>query len=512
LQSDEAKESMNDNGWMQRLNILRQSAEQNVLRPLRTHGWEVTISDEAKAGEYIVLHASRGDTAKTAAILYSSATDNAVYKRLDGSVDAIFHQGQPYMLESFAAGISSPVRSMDDFQTTLIAWNRESSPGQFAPVSPVAFEEQPQNWTVTKRLTSETPIDAIWARLSQLKSATLAQRAVARRAEQDGASIGRDEISSKGEGVAFALSNAADYFSAIDHNNLSQRILNLYYGTMSFAFAEMLAAPTGPLTLVELESITKKGHGLYTHDGIDDDLGNLAVGALSTGFFPNWVRAISEQSIAVAKRKPDGLVQLQATPAGSWHTLAQLFARVPEVSDLFEDVFDVLPAWVIPIYDQEANGRSRAYNTTYIKLADPSFRLNTLDIARFLGPIREIALTQPMNVGQSFRVAIDHPTKEHWWQALNIHHSPFVSNALVEPLFGGLTEYRATCFTLLYALSILVRYRPSIWRRVQSGDLDHFRALIEVFLSAIERILPEQFLERISGQPLAVHQPGSFFG
>lgn len=503
---------MNDNGWMQRLNILRQSVEQNLLRPLRTHGWQVAVSDEAQAGEYIVVRASRGDTAKTAAILYSSATDNAVYKRLDGSVDALMHQGQPYMLESFAAGIASQVRSMDDFHTILIEWNRESSPGKFAPTSAIALEEHAREKTVTKRLTSETPIDAIWARLSQLKSATLAQRAVARRVEQHGAPIGPDEIRSKGEGVAFALSNAADYFSAINHNNLSQRILNLYYGTMSFAFAEMLAAPTGPLTLAELESITKKGHGLYTHDGVDEDLGNLAVGALSTGFFPSWVKAISEQSIAVAKRKPDGFDQLQAAPADSWHTLAQLFARVPEVSDLFEDVFDELPAWVIPIYDQEANGRSKPCSTTYITLADPSFRLNSLDIERFLGPIREIALTKPTNVGKSFRVAIDHPSDEHWWQALNIHHSPFVRNALVEPLFGGLTQYRATCFTLLYALSILVRYRPSIWRRIQSGDLDHFRALIEVLLSAIERILPEQFLERISGQPLAVHQPGSFFG
>jgi hypothetical protein len=119
-------------------------------------------------------------------------------------------------------------------------------------------------------LLSETPIEAVWARLAQLKSATLARKMVDRRAQLESLSLETSAIVSKGEGVAFALRNATDYFSAIDRRNVSQRVLNLYYGTMSFAFAEMLASPGGPQTLSELEATTKKGHGLYTHDGIDD--------------------------------------------------------------------------------------------------------------------------------------------------------------------------------------------------------------------------------------------------
>ena len=67
-----------------------------------------------------------------------------------------------------------------------------------------------------------------------------------------------------------------------------------------------------------------------------------------------------------------------------------------------------------------------------------------------------------------------------------------------------------TCVVLLYALSIVVRYRPSLWRRVQEGDLDHLRVLIEAFLFVVERILPEQFLETVSGQRVYAKQPGSF--
>jgi hypothetical protein len=78
------------------------------------------------------------------------------------------------------------------------------------------------------------------------------------------------------------------------------------------------------------------------------------------------------------------------------------------------------------------------------------------------------------------------------------------------PVLGGLKEYRALCVVILYALSIVVRYRPSLWRRVQEGDLDHLRVLIEAFLVVVERVLPEQFLETISGQRIYAKQPGTF--
>jgi hypothetical protein len=37
------------------------------------------------------------------------------------------------------------------------------------------------------------------------------------------------------------------------------------------------------------------------------------------------------------------------------------------------------------------------------------------------------------------------------------------------------------------------------------------RVLIEAFLAVVERVLPEQFLEAITGQRVFVKQPGAFF-
>ena len=60
-------------------------------------------------------------------------------------------------------------------------------------------------------------------------------------------------------------------------------------------------------------------------------------------------------------------------------------------------------------------------------------------------------------------------------------------------------------------LSIVVRYRPSVRGRVQEGDSDHMKILIEAFLAVVERVLPEQFLESVTGQRVFAKQPGSFF-
>jgi hypothetical protein len=92
------------------------------------------------------------------------------------------------------------------------------------------------------------------------------------RAKQAGVALEEGVVKSKAEGLAYALRNASDYYQARDVRNVSQRVVNLYYGSMSFAFAEMLASPRGPATLTEIEDSTRQGHGLYTIDGPGDGL------------------------------------------------------------------------------------------------------------------------------------------------------------------------------------------------------------------------------------------------
>jgi hypothetical protein len=506
-----------DTGWNQRLVILRRDAESKFLEPLRTHGWKAAIEREVEAGEYLIIGAERAGQRHFIAFLYTSATDNSIYKALSDGVEHIYFNGMPYMVESSTHGVTKPVSSADHFHALLLKWNETSVEGKFVPSidTDEPIEPGPPSY---RMLLSEEPIEAIWLRLRQLQSVTLAEKIVAERGRREGVELDPQAVSSKAAGVAYAIRNGSDYFHARESRTVSQRILNLYYGSLAFAFAEMLASPKGAQTLTEIEESTKKGHGLHTLDGPADGLQGLIVLVVSWGFFPVWMQSLglTLDALPQGRKKPDGYEELSKVPPTSWLNLVQLFARIPELSDLFSNIFDEKPGWVTPFPDQDANARPSMFtrtepaSRTYVRLLDNSGRLTKQDIAAFPGPISEIMEIRGSGPGHHFRVAVNHPGKRFWFEALPVHHSPFQHDSLILPIFGVVGEYRVICVVLLYALSIIVRYRPSVWRRVQEGDLDHMRVLIEAFLTVVERLLPEHFLEKITGQRIVAKQPGGF--
>src|SRR5258708_17563025 len=107
-------------GWNQRLDILRHVAQTKLLDPLHTHSWKATCEEEVENGEYLLIAAERGGQRHVVALMYTSATANAVYKSLAGRVDYIFFHGAPYMLESFAQDVTTPVGSAGDFHAALL--------------------------------------------------------------------------------------------------------------------------------------------------------------------------------------------------------------------------------------------------------------------------------------------------------------------------------------------------------------------------------------------------------
>jgi len=194
-------------GWELRLGILRQDAESELLAPLRTHGWTASIEREVERGEYLVIKAERAGVSHRVAIMYTSATDNAVYKALAPQVEHIFIKGELYKLDSYAYGITTPVSTANDFHSVLIGWNNDSATGKFAPhtsAAPIAAHP-PKHRT----LLSEQPIEAIWLRLRQLTSVSLARKLVTTRAANEGVLLDDEVARTKAEGLAFSLRNAA---------------------------------------------------------------------------------------------------------------------------------------------------------------------------------------------------------------------------------------------------------------------------------------------------------------
>lgn len=150
---------------------------------------------------------------------------------------------------------------------------------------------------------SESPLAGIWSHLNQLSSLELARKLVVRRSEREGVVLTDCQVQSKASGIAFALGNAADYYKGAPHESLNKRVLSLYYGTLSLAFAEMLATPSGPADLDELEGMTKQGHGLFALASETGSFGDLNVGVLATGFFPQWVSFLGYDTSFFLKRR-----------------------------------------------------------------------------------------------------------------------------------------------------------------------------------------------------------------
>ena len=89
------------------------------------------------------------------------------------------------------------------------------------------------------------------------------------------------------------------------------------------------------------------------------------------------------------------------------------------------------------------------------------------------------------------------------------YKSGYCGTSWIVPLWGTIQDPFIIHFVVLYALSIVVRYLPSLWHEIEYGDLDHIRALIEHYIVIVDGVLPQMAVERITGKRLQVVHPGS---
>ncbi len=341
------------------------------------------------------------------------------------------------------------------------------------------------------RLTSENPLDAVLARLQQFTSPTLARKLVERRAEAESESLSIETICSKANGIAYAMRGALDYIVPTPRDALNRRIVGLYYGAMALAQAEMLASPSGSVDLDEVEAMTSRGHGLFVVSTPQGGFADLHVGVLQSGFFWEWMKFLGHDTSDYPKKRPQKVADLKKVPDGMYCSLRDLFASMPEIDDLYGEVFGGPPGWI----------KVEKEGSTYVKFIDLSGKVPVERLKSAGWPLAEIHQVEGhKGEGVSFRARVDHAGHELWQTVLPTFTSPFViSNALLLfPTVGGLQQYRTIAVVTLYALSIMVRYMPSAWRRIEGGDEDQYLALVRASLAVWERILPEHFLTSIA--------------
>ena len=321
-----------------RLDILRPEVEEKVLNPFRLHGWSAKIEREFYQDDCIEIAARRDGVTTRIAVLYSSSgISNARYKELSKEVARIFFSGQPYMLDCFARDVAVPVEPLRAFFPFLVDLNKMVEPDCSQP----ANSHRPPKKVL--RLTAENPLDAVIARLQQFTSTTLARKLVERRAETEGCSLQCEVICSKATGIAYSMRGALDYIVSTPRDALNRRVLGLYYGTMALAQAEMLASPSGPTDLDKVEKMTLNGHGLYTWPMEQDGFADLYVGVVKNGFFPEWMKFLGHDTSGYTCKRPRSKGAFKKVSADMVCSLQDLFASMPEISDLFAEVFDGPP-------------------------------------------------------------------------------------------------------------------------------------------------------------------------
>ena len=233
-------------------------------------------------------------------MMYTSATENKVYKALVGRVEHIFINGQLYKVQSYAYGIDTPVTSADDFHE--VCWSGTGERGRQIRSTYRGRRAGGRKAPEHRVLLSEEPIKAIWLRLRQLQSVIWLEKWSADRAQREQVAVDGDVLGQRRK--AWPLRSETLGLLPRRSTHVSQRILNLYYGSLAFAFAEMLASPNGANTLGDIENSTKQGHGLYTLDGTTNDLEHLVVGVIGSGFFPSWMKFLGMPTDQIPARKP----------------------------------------------------------------------------------------------------------------------------------------------------------------------------------------------------------------
>ena len=174
---------------------------------------------------------------------------------------------------------------------------------------------------------------------------------------------------------------------------------------MALAQAEMLASPSGSTDLDQVEGMTRNGHGLYVLPTKQGGFADLHVGVLARGFFPEWVKFLGHDTSCYPKNRPKSEDDLKGVPANMARSLRDLFASMPEIEDLFGEVFDGPPGWVSVINDLQANTGAFASDanavkvgSTYVQFIDHSGKVSVENVEE-----RRLAVNGNWTSGRSRR-------------------------------------------------------------------------------------------------------------
>jgi hypothetical protein len=385
---------------------------------------------------------------------------------------------------------------------------------------------------VIERIVAEDAQEALRLRLRRMTSATICRRMLSLKHPTLAAEI----IDQKAEGVASAVRSALGYWEG-SAAALNAKILSLYYFALQISIAEEVANADPDSTLESIQKHTEQGHGLATVRSLESTFPNhYYISALQSGHFGAYCKSTGIDLTGIAfDSRPRSWSKMKEEDKRRLVTLTDLLRRIPELRNLLCECLEQPPLSFHIVHstknmERQASSHAAAFNPTFRRdpathqpsgvTSDATTYLTfatgfggegiTPDYLSGLGlPITnivsetDVVTKRPEIIGE-----YAHPAAENWYQSLPLYHSN-VGTSLIVPIWGRVRDIVVVHFMTLYALSIVVRYLPSIWFEIENGSLDHIRALLEHYVTVADVVLPKCGVERIAGIGVSLVYPGS---
>jgi hypothetical protein len=108
-----------DDGVTLRKALLSEECIKDLVRPLRAAGWSIEVGEPDEQALYITVVATSAMSRLKAALLFTCATENALYRELAQTCDVILYRGGPYLQDQYAHGINVHVGPVTGWQPPI---------------------------------------------------------------------------------------------------------------------------------------------------------------------------------------------------------------------------------------------------------------------------------------------------------------------------------------------------------------------------------------------------------
>lgn len=325
-------------------------------------------------------------------------------------------------------------------------------------------------------------------------------------------------LSSKAEGLSFCISSAQEYFQTDPESNLTTHSLMYYYGTLSLLSALLVADVGNKVTLEHVQKFTKLGHGLKMIEVPGCPAPHsLALYLTSGGFLINYLKSqdyLSEHlSSLIVNKSIKDYKDVTSEDEDKLICFNDLIKRIPELLPLYDEIYDEWPLYInFELDSLTIAGTDQKMSKVTLSQDNNCKRLSEKMIFDILPELVKIGLkVETDNDVKKFVTERIEVEKLHKITTLEKYHSVLAETVYIKPLKTVIDDPLIIHFMLLYLLSILVRYQPFVWRNIMSGVSEPYRPLIAQYLRAVERIVPNLFINKLYSE-VHLFAPHSYLG